>query len=124
MRNRAALYWSKVKRNKTVLCCRERLASTLLGLCISGRGRNSCSSGMGTIILQAETRRIEGVLYGRYFEALREAGFMWAALYDDCAGEGAGWTACQQWEGCDVSTWVIWLPSAAVELPSALNLNP
>ena len=47
----------------------DSLVATLAAVC-----------GPGTLVLQAETPRREGVLYGAYWEALAGAGFAWAPL--------------------------------------------
>uniref|UniRef100_A0A7R9V773 Methyltransferase small domain-containing protein n=1 Tax=Chlamydomonas euryale TaxID=1486919 RepID=A0A7R9V773_9CHLO len=73
----------------------ERLVATLTVLC------SDCGRG-GTVVLQCETRRIEGVLYDQYWAVLARAGFQWAPLHDviDCHIPDA-----------EVHAWVIWLPA-------------
>lgn len=55
-----------------------------------------------TVVLQCETRRVEGVLYDLYWEVLRKAGFAWAPLHDriGCGSRVEG--------GSEVRAWVIW----------------
>lgn len=53
----------------------------------------------GTLILQCETTRLEGVLYDEYWEILGRSGFRWTSLHDrvDCNVEGS-----------EVRAWAIW----------------
>ena len=96
----------------------ERLAETLVGLSLAGRTDRpsdmhsvpprprSTSTDVhpdldlgGTLILQCETLRVEGVLYDQYWEVLGRAGFRWIRLHDriDCDVEGP-----------EVRAWAIW----------------
>lgn len=78
----------------------ERLVQTLLrltGWAEAGQAETP------TLILQCETRRLEGVLYDEYWHLLQRAGFSWIPLHDgvvDCSLQGEQVKAWAVWHAC------------------------
>ena len=80
----------------------ERLVQTLLCLTSSGRAVAG-QARKPTLILQCETRRLEGVLYEEYWQLLERAGFLWRPLHDgvvDCSLQGEQVKAWSVWHAC------------------------
>lgn len=69
----------------------------------------TAAAGPDTLILQAETPRREGVLYGDYWETLGRAGFGWAEVDHGAGAERQG-SADQQagGGGGGARVWVLW----------------